>query len=135
MNEKKEITREDVSSFLDKLGLPDFPEEWKAKAAEVSEENLQALTVEVCMQQLFTSITLCDRVQSRCSLCAIAQTQCPMCTEDAKELREILIRIAALTRMTVHATAPGSRIAAQREAQREREAAEKKPETPETPTS
>lgn len=110
---------EEMEAALDAFGFPQLPEEVKAKLKEITEEDLMGLTLSVVMKEYTSVLHLCRRLQSRCAACAVAGSMCDLCKSDVRVLTGVLTAFAGLARFTNAAMAPGSRIAAQREARRE----------------
>lgn len=117
-------TPEEMEAALDAFGFPQLPAEVKAKLKEITEEDLMSLTLSIVMQEQTNILHLTRRLQARCGACAEQGRQCAHCTADLAVLQRVLVSFAGLARFTNAAIAPGSRIAAQREARREQKAAE-----------
>ena len=114
----RKITDEQAAALATALGVTELPENVAAKLRESSETDILALQAYVTSDVAKTMTQLAQRAMSRCGYCrggSAGRDLCTACTQDLAILQSVAIELAVLSRMTVAAEAPGSRLSAARE--------------------
>jgi len=116
------MTKDDAMTRVESMlsNLPPMPAELAQQAHEMTEQELQEFVTRVATGQLHRLYEMTQRMQERCGVCRDSGNTCAHCMADFLVLQELLKETVLMAAFARAAVAPGTRIAAQREAAQEK---------------
>jgi hypothetical protein len=113
-----------IDEALSKV-IANVPPELLAETQSMSEFDLLTQMTERALKHLMMVLHLYQQARSRCGVCADAERACDHCFAENEQIHTLTREAISLALMCKVATAPGTRIAAERERREEAKAAAK----------